>query len=62
MVGDFRLSFFYTQTLEYVMREMTHVAGGFYSASDADSEGVEGKFFVWTVPEIEAALKPKGGI
>jgi uncharacterized protein YyaL (SSP411 family) len=44
------------ETLDYVTREMTHAAGGFYSASDADSEGVEGKFFVWTVEEIDALL------
>ncbi len=44
------------ETLDYVAREMTHPAGGFYSASDADSEGVEGKFFVWTSQEIDAAL------
>jgi len=46
------------ETLEYVSREMTHAAGGFYSASDADSEGVEGKFFVWTTDEIDAVLSP----
>ena len=44
------------ETLEYVLREMTGAEGGFYSAQDADSEGVEGKFFVWTVEEIEAEL------
>ena len=44
------------ETLEYVTREMTHAAGGFYSASDADSEGVEGKYFVWTFEEIDAVL------
>jgi len=44
------------ETLEYVTREMTHPTGGFYSASDADSEGVEGKFFVWTPAEIDAVL------
>jgi hypothetical protein len=44
------------ETLEYVSREMTHPAGGFFSASDADSEGVEGKFFVWTPDEIDSAL------
>ena len=44
------------ETLEYITREMTHAAGGFFSASDADSEGVEGKYFVWTSDEIDAAL------
>ncbi|HXD32452.1 MAG TPA: thioredoxin domain-containing protein [Pyrinomonadaceae bacterium] len=43
-------------TLDYVVREMTDAGGGFYSTQDADSEGHEGKFFVWTVEEIEAAL------
>ena len=44
------------ETLDYVLREMTHPAGGFYSAQDADSEGVEGKFFVWSPDEIQALL------
>ena len=42
--------------LDYVLREMTDAAGGFYSTQDADSEGHEGKFFVWTSGEIKAAL------
>jgi uncharacterized protein YyaL (SSP411 family) len=42
--------------LDYVGREMTAPEGGFYAAADADSEGVEGKFFVWTPAEIRAAL------
>ena len=42
--------------LEYVMREMTGPEGGFCSAQDADSEGVEGKYFVWTPGDIAAAV------
>ena len=43
---------------DYVLREMTAADGGFYSATDADSEGVEGKFFVWTIEEAREALAP----
>ncbi len=45
------------ETLDYVLREMTSPDGAFYSATDADSEGVEGKFFVWTKAEVEALLE-----
>ena len=44
------------ETVDYVLREMTSPEGGFYSAQDADSEGEEGKFFVWTAEEIEEIL------
>src|SRR5207249_8118946 len=44
------------EILRYVSREMTTPEGGFYSATDADSEGAEGKFFVWTPAEIAAVL------
>ena len=44
------------ETLEYVRREMLDDSGGFYSAQDADSEGEEGKFFVWTAAEIAEIL------
>jgi uncharacterized protein len=44
------------ESLEYALREMKSPEGGFYSAQDADSEGVEGKFFVWSQAEIEAIL------
>jgi uncharacterized protein len=42
--------------LDYVLREMTDAAGGFYSTQDADSEGHEGKFFVWDFAEINSVL------
>ncbi|MCA9772481.1 MAG: thioredoxin domain-containing protein, partial [Myxococcales bacterium] len=45
--------------LAYVARDMTHPEGGFYSAQDADSEGVEGKFYVWDDSEIRHLLGPK---
>ena len=45
-----------TETLDYILREMKSQEGGFYSATDADSEGVEGKFFVWTPEEIRTAV------
>lgn len=44
------------ETIAWVLREMTSPEGGFYSTQDADSEGEEGKFFVWTPAEIAALL------
>ena len=49
------------ETLDYVLREMTDPAGGFYSAQDADSEGEEGKFFVWRPEEIAEVLGEEDG-
>jgi uncharacterized protein YyaL (SSP411 family) len=45
--------------LNYVLRDMTHPGGGFYSAEDADSEGHEGKFYCWTRAELETLLTPE---
>jgi len=44
------------ETLDYVLRDMTDEKGGFYSSEDADSEGEEGKFYVWTPAAIEQVL------
>ncbi len=48
-----------TETLDYILREMTSAEGGFYSATDADSEGIEGKFFVWTPQQIQSVVVNK---
>ena len=51
------------ETLDYIAREMTDANGGFYSAQDADSEGVEGKFFVWRPEEtIDLLGKTEGDL
>ena len=49
------------QILEYVSREMTDKEGGFYSAQDADSEGMEGKFYIFTPDEVKSVLGPEDG-
>ncbi len=46
------------EIFSYVLRDMTHAEGGFYSAEDADSEGEEGKFYVWDETEIRSLLGP----
>jgi uncharacterized protein len=47
------------ETLDYVLREMTDPQGGFYSTQDADSEGEEGRFFVWSEAEVASILGPE---
>lgn len=45
------------ETLSFIERELMHLSGGFYSALDADSEGEEGKFYVWNYDEVKTILK-----
>jgi uncharacterized protein len=47
------------ETLDYVIREMQDAEGGYYSSTDADSEGVEGKYFVFTPEQVHAILEPR---
>ncbi len=50
------------ETLDWVLGEMTDEAGGFYSSYDADSEGIEGKFYVWSEAEIDTILGEDSGL
>ena len=50
------------ETLDFVAREMRHASGGFYSSYDADSEGEEGRFYVWSAAEIGDVLGPDAGL
>jgi len=49
------------ETLAWVMREMTDARGGFYASLDADSDGEEGRYYLWTADEIRKAAPPPGG-
>ncbi len=55
--GEFKTTA--TKVLDYVIRDMLSPEGGFYSAQDADSEGEEGKFYLWTYDDIKEALPPE---
>ena len=59
VTGNREYAEFANDILQYIDRDMTSPEGGFYSAEDADSEGVEGKFYVWTQEEIEKVLGRK---
>lgn len=54
--GEARFANVARDILRYVLRDMTHPAGGFYSAEDADSEGKEGRFYCWTREEMKQLL------
>ncbi len=56
LTGEPRYRRICEQTLDYILREMTDPSGAFYSTQDADSEGEEGKFYVWTPDELRAIL------
>jgi len=57
--GDVRHAEIVRDILNYVLRDMTHPSGGFFSAEDADSEGHEGKFYCWTREELSQLLSPE---
>jgi uncharacterized protein len=59
--GDAHLRDVCIDTLEWVLREMRGPEGGFYSALDADSEGVEGRFYVWSIDQLREALGEDAG-
>jgi uncharacterized protein YyaL (SSP411 family) len=56
--GEARYADVARDIIRYVLRDMTHPDGGFYSAEDADSEGKEGKFYCWTRDELSKLLSP----
>lgn len=56
LTGDGGFARVVHETLEFLLREMQDPAGGFYAALDADSEGIEGKYYLWTTTELEHVL------
>src|SRR5688572_24006088 len=57
--GEERFADVARDIIRYLLRDMTHPEGGFYSAEDADSEGKEGKFYCWTREELSKLLSPE---
>ena len=61
VTGDDRYRAVMDETVAYVLRDLRHPAGGFFSAEDADSEGEEGLFYTWTPAEMREVLGPGAG-
>jgi uncharacterized protein YyaL (SSP411 family) len=58
LTGEARFKQGITETMDFILEEMKDPDGGYYTAIDADSEGVEGRFYVWTKDEVHRALGP----